>query len=86
MFRLYLSDIFITDDQIDLGQVLELDFCFHYLCLPGPSERNSYWGGLKREASEASKDGGPGACPRENFSRQRPLDRWKTHYFWRMCY
>ena len=25
-------------------------------------------GGLKRGASEASQNGGPGACPRENFS------------------
>ena len=25
-------------------------------------------GGLKRGASEASKDEGPGACPRENIS------------------
>ena len=25
-------------------------------------------GGLKREASEARKNGGPGPCPRENFS------------------
>ena len=30
----------------------------------GPSERNLYWGA---EASEARKNGGPGACPRENF-------------------
>ena len=25
-------------------------------------------GGLKEAASEESKNGGPGACPRENFS------------------
>ena len=47
----------------------------------GPSERNSYWGGLKLQASEASKNGGPGAYPRENFSGPRPLDRWKTLHF-----
>ena len=32
-------------------------------------------GGLKREASGASKTGGPGACPRENYSFPRPLFR-----------
>ena len=42
-------------------------------------------GGLKGEASEASKNGGPGAGPRENFLRPRPLDRWKTPHFWKMC-
>ena len=30
-----------------------------------------------QDASEASKDGGPGACPRENFWGPRPSDAWK---------
>ena len=54
--------------------------------IAGPSERNSYWGGLNRGASEARKNGGPGACPREKFSRPRPLDRWKTPYIWKICH
>ena len=38
------------------------------MLLAGPSERNSYWReGLKQGASEARKDGGPGACPGKIF-------------------
>ena len=37
--------------------------------VPRQARRNEiHIGGLKREASEARKNGGPGACPRENFS------------------
>ena len=36
-------------------------------------------GELKRGASEASKNGGPGACPKENVSST--LDRWKASHF-----
>ena len=53
--------------------------------LEGPLERNLYWG-LNRGASEARKHGGPGACPRENFPWRRPLDRWKTLHFWKICH
>ena len=43
-------------------------------------------GELKRCASVASKNGGPGACPKENFLWPRPLDRWKTPHFWKICH
>ena len=33
-----------------------------------PVGTNFILGGLKRGASEASENGGPGACPRKNFS------------------
>ena len=35
--------------------------------VPRPLRNEIHIGGLKRGASEASKNGGPGACPRENF-------------------
>ena len=48
----------------------------------GPSERNWYWGA----ASEASWNGGPGACPLGKFLRPRPLDHWKTPLLYKLHY
>ena len=39
-----------------------------YLATIKPVGTKLILGGLERGASEASKNGGPGACPREKFS------------------
>ena len=43
-------------------------------------------GELKEEASEARKDGGPGACPRKIFQKITPLRSLENAPFLEMFY